>query len=219
MKGETMADANPTAQVTAVINQAAMPIGSIISYAGSTDPPVEAIDGAVEWLLCDGRTLDATTYSTLFALIRTSFGNGTENNPKQIPLGNAFNIPDLRGRFIRGTDDMGGQAARRDPDVAQRTAMMGGGNTGQSADKIGSVQPDAFQGHAHSFSITTSWEYNRGDGIVCGANSDSNSQTGGPYAYPPQVGAPAQLGNFGAPHLAMETRPANVFLNFVIRVR
>src|SRR5215208_2923491 len=130
-----MSDNNTEASVSATIVQVANPLGSVIGYAGSQDPPADGLDGSVVWLLCDGRALDQTLYPDLFKLIGNSFGNGSDNNPTHIP--NAFNIPDLRGRFVRGTDDMGGTAAGNDPDMATRTAMMAGGNTGQSANKVG----------------------------------------------------------------------------------
>lgn len=43
------------------------------------------------WLKCDGRSVSRTTYSELFSIISTSFGNVD---------GNTFNLPDCRGRVI-----------------------------------------------------------------------------------------------------------------------
>ncbi len=47
-----------------------------------------------------------------------------------------FNLPDYRGRFLRGVD----QGAGRDPDATGRTAPATGGNTG---DTVGSIQVEA----------------------------------------------------------------------------
>lgn len=63
-----------------------LPAGAIMSYARSTAPS--------GWLECDGSAISRTINATLFAAVGTTFGvgNGTTT----------FNIPDLRGQFIRG---------------------------------------------------------------------------------------------------------------------
>lgn len=74
-----------------------MPTGAILPYGGSSAP--------TGYLLCDGTAINRTTYAALFAIISTSYGvgNGTTT----------FNLPDLRGRFPLGKDDMGGSSANR----------------------------------------------------------------------------------------------------------
>lgn len=78
-----------------------------------TDPikilslPVEDDIGRIEaygrnnvpsgWLYCDGSAVSRTTYDTLFAHTGTSFGAGDGST--------TFNLPDLRGEFLRGEDD------------------------------------------------------------------------------------------------------------------
>lgn len=46
------------------------------------------------WLICDGTAISRSTYSTLFALVGTTFGSGNGST--------TFNLPDLRGRFVCG---------------------------------------------------------------------------------------------------------------------
>lgn len=53
--------------------------------------PASDIDG---FLLCDGSTVSRTTYAGLFSVIGVNFGNGDG--------GTTFNLPDYRGKFIRG---------------------------------------------------------------------------------------------------------------------
>jgi microcystin-dependent protein len=67
-----------------------LPIGSVISYAGSTAP--------TGWIICDGSAVSRTDYSSLFAAIGTSFGSGDGST--------TFNVPDLRGRtpYGKGTN-------------------------------------------------------------------------------------------------------------------
>lgn len=61
----------------------AYPIGVIQMYAvGSTAPS--------GWLICNGAAISRTTYSALFNVIGTTYGDGDGSN--------TFNLPDLRGR-------------------------------------------------------------------------------------------------------------------------
>ena len=60
------------------------PVGAINMYAGSTDP--------TGWFICNGRSLDTTTYSALHSVINYTFGGS----------GLTFNIPDMRDRFPVG---------------------------------------------------------------------------------------------------------------------
>lgn len=205
MKEEKLA-ATPdvTSQITVIINQLAVPVGGVIAYSGTTDPPSDNIEGSVRWMLCDGRALDNRTYSALYNVISTSFGNGTENNPAQIPQQFSFNIPDLRGRFIRGTDDMNGHPAGRDPDIAQRAAMMTGGNTGQSADKIGSVQADSVGPHTHT---------------ITGVYKNGSWEAGAPWLGYSSSNEYRNSNPSNPPDNTHETRPVNVYLNYLIRVQ
>ncbi|MBU2249055.1 MAG: phage tail protein [Gammaproteobacteria bacterium] len=86
------------------------------------------------WLECNGASLLRASYAELFTSIGTNFGTAD---------GTHFNIPDLRGKFLRGWD----HAAGNDPDAAGRTAQATGGQTG---DHVGTVQTDAFKAHVHS---------------------------------------------------------------------
>jgi microcystin-dependent protein len=47
------------------------------------------------YLEADGSSLDTTTYADLFAVIGYTFGGS----------GSSFNLPDLRGQFLRGFDN------------------------------------------------------------------------------------------------------------------
>lgn len=74
-----------------------VPAGTVASFAGSSEPS--------GWLFCAGQAVSRTTYATLFAIIGTTYGTGDGST--------TFNIPDLRGRFPLGKDDMGGTSANR----------------------------------------------------------------------------------------------------------
>lgn len=62
------------------------PVGSISAFGGSAAPS--------GWLLCQGQAVSRTTYAELFSVIGTSFGAGDGST--------TFNVPDLRGEFLRG---------------------------------------------------------------------------------------------------------------------
>ena len=105
-----------------------IPVGAITTFAGdlSIKENLEALNKE-GWLLCDGAAYDTTTFAALFAAIGTANGGSA----------NSFNVPDMAGRFLRGTM---GSAANTDPDAAGRTAAAPGGNTGN---KAGSLQKTA----------------------------------------------------------------------------
>ena len=91
----------PVASVTA--GQCAMPAGlQWWPFAEPTCPPAGC---------CAMALVNRTTYANLFAAIGTAWGIG--DGPT------TFNLPDMRGNFLRGVDPGIGQ----DPDAASRTAL------------------------------------------------------------------------------------------------
>jgi microcystin-dependent protein len=76
----------------------AIPIGAFMPYL-STSPPTS------HFVLPFGQAINRATYTTLFAMIGTTFGVGDGSS--------TFNIPDLRGRVVVGQDNMGGPAIGR----------------------------------------------------------------------------------------------------------
>ena len=67
-------------------------VGFVLPYYGETAPPGT--------LACDGSEISRTVYDELFAVLGTKAGAGDGST--------TFNLPDLRGQFVRGT---GGNAA------------------------------------------------------------------------------------------------------------
>lgn len=65
-----------------------LPAGAVQVFAMNSAPS--------GWLSCDGSAISRTTYSTLFSTIGTTYGTGDGST--------TFNLPDLRGEFIRGWD-------------------------------------------------------------------------------------------------------------------
>ena len=74
-----------------------LPAGILLPFGGSSSP--------TGWLLCDGQAVSRTTYSDLFDIIGTTFGIGDGSS--------TFNVPDMRGNFPLGKDNMGGSSRNR----------------------------------------------------------------------------------------------------------
>ncbi len=86
-----------TARTTLDISEVV--VGTVLPWAGQT---TQAPSG---YLLCNGQEVSRTTYADLFNTIGTSYGSASTTDN--------FVIPDLRGRTLFGTDDMGASAASR----------------------------------------------------------------------------------------------------------
>lgn len=159
-----------------------LPTGMITAFSGSTD--------VAEWLICDGREIDRTVYARLFNTIGTTYGEGNTTT--------TFNIPDFRGRFLRGADDAGTLegASGRDPDTGARTSMNSGGVSGNA---VGSVQSGQIQSHSHGISSA-------------GASQPVFTGTLGAIFTGPN-GTAGTHGAGGA-----ETRPINAYVNYIIKL-
>lgn len=165
------ADVNANFQALVDAINAKIAVGTVIAFAGPVCPT-----GTV---LANGSAVSRTTYATLFAAIGTSHGSGDGAT--------TFNLPDYRGRFLRGVD--GG--AGNDPDRASRTAMNPGGNIG---DLVGSLQADDFKSHSHGGAVANAGSSFLAGGAVYGVN----------------------FATLTAPAGGNETRPKNANVNFCI---
>ena len=106
--GITFPDA--TTQSTA----ASLPSGVIFYFANTTVP--------TGWLSCDGSAISRTTYATLFAAIGTLYGTGNGTT--------TFNLPDLRGQFIRGWSGSTATAAVVTGSIASTTLTVSAWTSG-----------------------------------------------------------------------------------------
>lgn len=77
-----------SAAETALAGIAAVQPGSVISFAG------DAAQIPAGYLLCNGAAVSRTDYASLFAAIGTIYGSGDGET--------TFNLPDFRGKFLRG---------------------------------------------------------------------------------------------------------------------
>ena len=99
-----------------------VPPGSIMPYGGE-----EAPEG---WLLCDGQEVNISDFTQLFNVIRYNFKDASLLSDEGV---NRFALPDMRGRFPLGLDNLGGPSANRVTDIA---ADAIGGNAGAEGKTI-----------------------------------------------------------------------------------
>jgi len=108
--------------------------GMVIPYAGAAAPS--------GWLLCAGQSLATANYTALFAVIGYTFGGGGAN----------FTLPDLRGSFPLGADNMGGIAANRVP-AANAVGKAGGSANKTIGDHAHANGTLASVSHQHELPI------------------------------------------------------------------
>lgn len=130
-----------------VVN-AGVPSGCVSSFAMASAP--------TGWIVCDGSAISRTTYSVLFSAISTTWGAGNGST--------TFNIPDLRGSFLRGTGSHGTQQ------MADTNPYAG--------PAVGAFEADDEGGHTHTGPSHTH-AYNHQHSIPFGHTSNpSNSRLG-----------------------------------------
>jgi microcystin-dependent protein len=162
-----------------------LPSGTVQWFAGSTAP--------AGWLYCNGAVLLVATYPSLYAAI------GRIYTGLSVPS-TQFQIPDLRGQFVRGWDNR----------------SSGGVDDGRV---FGSYQNDSFGSHRHTLTLSTcdyvaNFKDVRG---VLAPNTDQQ-QTGqrssaGNVTPIPQGGGEAISATGGT-----ETRPKNIALLPIIKL-
>lgn len=135
-----------TTDTLTITGAASVPSGSMMPYAGITEPS--------GWLFAYGQAVSRATYSSLFTALSTTYGVGDGST--------TFNLPDLRGRVVAGQDDMGGTSANR------LTGLSGGvdgdplGSTGGAeAHTLASTELPA---HNHPLGFTMQYGSNGGGG-------------------------------------------------------
>lgn len=175
-----------------------VPAGMIVPFAG----PAENIPSG--WLLCDGAEVSRSAYPNLYKAIGVCWGEGDANT--------TFNLPDLRGMFLRGVSGESG----RDADADTRTMLIAdkGGNTGNN---VGSYQNDAIRnitGSTHAVDNkkaikekTTGAFYVKDENIQgCGKGDNDNARL--------YFDASRSV---GADHVGSDNRPQNVYVTYIIK--
>ena len=133
--------------MTHIMTVTASRIGQVgkISYLPVSTPPIS-------WLECDGSAVTRSAYSVLFSVIGTNYGSGDGST--------TFNIPDLRGEFVRGW-------------VNSRVGHPDSGRT------VGTAQGYAVSDHTHSGTSSNNSTPNSAVYNFSGATAFKHSTWGG----------------------------------------
>ncbi|MCL2291356.1 MAG: phage tail protein [Bacteroidetes bacterium] len=175
-------------------NAAAVPAGMVMAFVGDI---AQIPDG---WMLCDGRQLSRSQYANLYNAIGVAWGTGDNAN--------TFNIPDMRGVFLRGVSYDSGN----DPDAEERIVLAGNG--ANSGNNVGSYQVDDFKSHKHT------------NNVKAGEGNHGNAQNSYPAGYTSASGNRG-LRNPNTDYInsneinvsgGNETRPKNVYVNYIIKL-
>jgi microcystin-dependent protein len=107
------------------------PVGTIIPYAGIVDDPQIPIPTG--WLLCDGTNYLISQYGELYNFIRFRYKSASQVQAEQ-GQGGWFAVPDMRGRFPLGADNLGnrGNANR----VTNAASKIVGASSGSETKNI-----------------------------------------------------------------------------------
>lgn len=162
-----------------------VPSGTVLYFAGRTAP--------AGWLKANGAAISRTAYAALFAAIGTTYGAGDGRS--------TFNLPDLRGEFLRGWDDGRGVDPGRGFGFGQADAMR------QHYHGIGYISPNNDDGAFVVRNWTTAEQQNL---QFINGNGNSAIRT---------LSASSNLSTTNAiDESAGETRPRNVALLAIIKI-
>lgn len=166
-----------------------VPVSTVLPFATTNIP-----DGFLE---CNGAAISRTAYSKLFAAIGATFGSGDGST--------TFNIPDLRGEFIRGWDNGRGLDIGRTLGSKQTDELKSHAHTGTAVN-------DGAHSHVVAHGAAGSYDYGvnipNSEGFNdTGRNSYVNTNTAGAHTHS------LTINNTGG----IETRPRNIALMYCIK--
>jgi microcystin-dependent protein len=160
------------------------------------------------WLYCNGQAQAISGSSFAFAsAIGSNFGGDGVS---------VFNLPDVRGQFLRGTS----HGTNRDPNAASRYAILGGGNTG---DTIGSAQSFATATGTTPLVIVAAGDHTHAQTLVPANDHHAAWGASGPAAYNTMEWTDDWTNTTSSgthTHSVtggdLESRPVNVYLDWII---
>lgn len=194
-----------------------VPVGVVMLYFSNTPP--------LNYLICDGSSLLISDYQDLYAILGQTYNNQSNTNSSLY-----FNLPDLRGEFIRGLDRGRNVDVNRTLSVqwqSSSTALPSTTPFQTNSQGSHSHTTDAQGAHTHSYtqtSINGTLGHGLGDGgpggsyypnILTTGTSTTDSQ--GLHVHTTDVqGAHTHTITSGGDN---ETRPRNMAANYIIKVR
>ena len=170
-----------------------IPSGVVFPFAGEAAP--------YGYLICDGRAVSRTDYPALFISLGSGALHGAGDGST------TFNLPDYRGKFMRGVDG----AAGNDIDKAARTHPVTGAVAGNV---VGSVQADAIRNITGTGLASRAYGTS-GSGAIASYVSGSGANGTGSSA------TTVIEWNFDSSRVvptASDNRPKNVNVNYIVKV-
>ena len=157
-------------------------VAGTVAYVGMNSVPTG-------WLRCNGAAVSRTVYSALFEAIGTTYGTGDGST--------TFNLPDLRGEFIRGFDD---------------------GRGVDSGRSMGSSQASQMQSHSHGLMGASGTGTTRGlrEGTSRNVQGGDGTTSRG-YQSTAPTGGEALIQATGGTTNGSETRPRSLAMLAVIK--
>jgi len=163
-------------------NEVLLPSGMVMAFANSTAPST--------WLECNGAAVSRATYAALFTAISTVYGVGNGST--------TFNLPDLRGEFIRGFDNGKGTDSGRSIGTTQADATAKNGLSGST---------NTTGAHTHNVGDSTNKNNATGGSLYPYAgNGTQSSSSSGSHSHTVTISGDA------------ETRPLNIAMMYCIKV-
>jgi microcystin-dependent protein len=161
-----------------------VPVGCMFPFAGTADKVPSG------YLLCDGGEVLQTTYNLLYKVIGYTYSNGT---PAGLLGVGTFKLPDLRGRFPLGADNMNNNiqvpsgsgptvptvstTANRVSDTSASNIGSGSPSTvGPGSSKI-SLSVSQLPQHTHNLKTAADQFYVSGDSATS-SDTDPNTRPG-----------------------------------------
>ena len=182
-----------------------VPTGCVFCRAAASVP--------AGYLECNGAAVSRSTYSGLFSVIGTTYGSGNGSS--------TFNLPDLRGEFVRGFDNGRGVDSGRSINNPQGSANQSHnhsyGNNGitvSGANHNHSIRKINLQPSIANVAITlgSGQSYQIGYATNDGGNTNQAVLNSGNLSMSGSVGI--TINNTGT----NESRPRNVAMMYIIRI-
>jgi phage-related tail fiber protein len=165
-----------------------VPTGTVIHVAQTSAP--------TGYLKANGAAVSRTVYAALFSAIGTTFGAGDGSS--------TFNLPDLRGEFVRGWDDARGVDSGRAIGSAQAGMFGAHSHAGSSASTASAGS------HSHTIARVDDDNGSLSVQVLNGGNGQTvSTNAAGDHTHTVSVSIASDGG--------AETRPRNVALLAVIK--
>lgn len=168
-----------------------VPAGAIMAFAMNSAP--------TGWLAANGSSVSTTTYASLFAAIGYTYGGS----------GGSFNLPDLRGYFVRGAGTNSDGTASGGFGGKQSESLLNHTHSGTTGGQSAS--------HTHSYTRYSSLDNNivtgsSGiDSVWKGTTSVTTTSNSVNHTHDFTTGNPSTGGG-------TETRPANIAMLYCIKI-